>query len=85
MFASMIRIYWRAGRKRGQLGSLIRLHGPSSFRGRDPRVVGGFGVANLACDLGDSPACLQYGTGIRDWIPPANSYLEMGDVCLGVY
>jgi hypothetical protein len=35
------------------LGSLIRLHGPSSLRGRDPRVVGVFGVANLACDLGD--------------------------------
>jgi hypothetical protein len=32
-------------------------------RGRDPRVVGGFGVANLACDLGAgdtrSPACLS--------------------------
>src|SRR5262249_6033539 len=31
----------------------IRLRGPSSLRGRDPRVVGVFGVANLACDLGD--------------------------------
>jgi len=44
------------------LGSLIRLH-PSSLRGRDPRVVGVFGVANLACDLGAgdtrSPACPQ--------------------------
>jgi hypothetical protein len=35
------------------LGSLIRLHGRSSIRGRDPRVVGVFDVANLACDLGD--------------------------------
>jgi hypothetical protein len=32
----------------------IRLHGLSSVRGRDPRVVGVFGVANLACDLGDN-------------------------------
>ena len=37
-------------RSTGQLGSLFRLHGPFSFRGRDPRVVGIFGVANLACD-----------------------------------
>jgi hypothetical protein len=33
------------------LGSLIPLRGPSSRRGRDPRVVGVFGVADLACDL----------------------------------
>jgi hypothetical protein len=32
------------------LGSLIRLRGPSSLQGRDPRVVGVFGVANLACE-----------------------------------
>jgi hypothetical protein len=34
------------------LGSLIRLRGPSSRRGRDLRVVGVFGVADLAFDLG---------------------------------
>jgi hypothetical protein len=76
---------------RSYFGSLIRLHCPSSLRGRDPRVVGVFGVANLACDLGDragdtrSPARPQYGTGIRDWDPAlsTNSYLEMGDVYLG--
>jgi hypothetical protein len=34
------------------LGSLIRLRGPCSLRDRDPRVVGVFGVADLACDLG---------------------------------
>src|SRR5262249_37126006 len=28
----------------------IRLRGASSLRGRDPRVVGVFGVADLACD-----------------------------------
>ncbi len=41
------------------LGSLIRLRDPSSLRGRDPRVVGVFGVADLACDLGDRrvPSC----------------------------
>ena len=33
------------------LDSLIRLRCPSSPRGRDPRVVGGFGVADLACGL----------------------------------
>jgi hypothetical protein len=43
------------------LDSLIRLRGPSSRRGRDPRVVGVFGVANLACDLGD-----RY---VRSWEP----------------
>ena len=37
-----------------QYGSVaIRLRGPSSLRGRDPRVVVVFGVAILACDLGD--------------------------------
>ena len=35
-----------------EAGSLIRLRGASSLRGRDPRVVGSFGVADLACDLG---------------------------------
>jgi hypothetical protein len=30
----------------------IPVRGPSSLRGRDPRVVGVFGVADLACDLG---------------------------------
>ena len=35
-----------------QIGSLIRLRGPSSLRGRDPRVVGSFGVVDLARDLG---------------------------------
>ena len=34
------------------LGSLIRLRGPSSLWGRDPRVVGIFGLADLACNLG---------------------------------
>jgi hypothetical protein len=38
-------------------GSLLR--GSSSLRGRDPRVVGVFGVANLACDLDERrvPSC----------------------------
>jgi hypothetical protein len=36
------------------LGSLIPIRGPSSRRGRDPRVVRVFGVADLAYDLGDS-------------------------------
>jgi hypothetical protein len=31
------------------LGSLIPLRDPSSLRGRDPHVVGVFGVADLAC------------------------------------
>ena len=60
MFASMIPIYWRRTEAGGglnqiseaTLGSLIRLRGPSSLRSRDPRVVGVFGVAGLACDLG---------------------------------
>src|SRR5262249_50687054 len=30
----------------------LRLRGPSGLRGRDPRVVGFFGVVDLACDLG---------------------------------
>src|SRR5262249_19575238 len=34
------------------LGSLVPLCGSSSLRVRDPRVVGVFGVAGLACDLG---------------------------------
>jgi hypothetical protein len=36
-------------------GSLLR--GSSSLRGRAARVVGVFGVANLACDLDDVPSC----------------------------
>jgi hypothetical protein len=57
----MIPIYWRAGRKpnwgpdqisEATWGSLIGLRRPSSLRGRDPRVVGVFGVVDLACDLG---------------------------------
>jgi hypothetical protein len=59
------------------LGLAYRLRGPSSPRGRDPRVVGGFGVANLGCDLGAgdtrSPACLQFGTRIRDCNLPGHS------------
>jgi hypothetical protein len=43
MFASMIpTLPW---------GSLIPLRATSSLRGRDPRVVGVFGVVDLACDL----------------------------------
>jgi hypothetical protein len=34
------------------LGSLIPLCGACSFRGRDARMVGVFGVADLASDLG---------------------------------
>ena len=40
------------GGQTSEAGSLIRLRGASSLRGRDPRVVGSFGVADLACDLG---------------------------------
>ena len=43
------------GGQTSEAGSLIRLHDPSSLRGLDPRVVGGFGVADLACDLGTPP------------------------------
>jgi hypothetical protein len=43
MCASMIPIYGGAVR--------VRLHSPSSLRGRDPRVVVVFGVAILECDL----------------------------------
>jgi hypothetical protein len=35
------------------------LRDASSLRGRDSRVVGAFGVANLACDLGDRRAPLR--------------------------
>src|SRR5262249_33543459 len=31
---------------------IIRARGASRLRGRDPGVVGSFGVADLACDLG---------------------------------
>jgi hypothetical protein len=46
MFASMIPIYGGAVRKR------VRLHSHSSLRGRYPRVVVVFGVADVAYDLG---------------------------------
>ena len=39
------------GGQTSEAGSLIRLRDPSSLRRRDPRVVGVFGVADLACDL----------------------------------
>jgi hypothetical protein len=45
MFASMI----------PTLGSLIPRRDPSSLRIRDPRVVGVFGVADLACARADAP------------------------------
>ena len=44
-----------------EAGSLIRLRGASSLRGRDPRVVGSFGVADLARDLGTG-ACVVCGS-----------------------
>ena len=39
------------GGQTSEAGSLLRLRDPSSLRLRDPRVVGSFGVADLACDL----------------------------------
>ena len=38
------------GGQTSEASSLIRLRDPTSLRGRDPRVVGVFGVADLACD-----------------------------------
>jgi hypothetical protein len=35
----------------GSAEARVRLHSPSSLRGRDPRVVMVFGVAILECDL----------------------------------
>ena len=40
------------GGQTSEAGSLIRLRDPASLRGRDPRVVGSFGVPDLACNLG---------------------------------
>ena len=46
------------------LGSRIRFRGASSLRGRDRRVVGVFGVVDLACDLGTQGLCSLFpGTG----------------------
>jgi hypothetical protein len=46
MYPSMIPIYGGCS-----TGARVRLHSPSSLRGRDPRVVVVFGVAILECDL----------------------------------
>jgi len=42
------------GGQTSEAGSLIRLRGASSLRGRDPRVVGVFGVARVIRDTGAS-------------------------------
>jgi hypothetical protein len=54
MFASVIPIY--GGAVWGNRARLSALRCPSSRRGRDLRVVGVFGVAGLALDLGTA-AC----------------------------
>jgi len=45
------------------LGSLIPLRDPFSLRGRDPRVVGVFGVADLACNLGEAWQAVAFSAG----------------------
>jgi len=59
MFASMIPIYWRVVRER----ALARLFAYTALRGRDPRVVGGFSLADLECDLGERRVPSQTSAG----------------------
>ena len=47
------------------LDSPIRLRDPSSLWGRDPRMVGVFGVADLACDLGTRAVALSAVDSLR--------------------
>jgi hypothetical protein len=61
------------------LGSLIHLRGASGLRGRDPRVVGVFGVAALACDLGT----LARVTMRRPWVAIASFVVVLLVLALG--
>ena len=67
------------GGQTSEAGSLIRLRGASSLRGRDPRVVGSFGGADLACDLGTG----QRVTMRRPWVAVASFVAVLSVLALG--
>jgi len=65
------------------LGSLIPLRGPSSRRGRDLRVVGVFGVADLAFDLGTGAGASRFMSTrpkqVLPWQLVQNSFVDSAE------